>query len=102
MGGGPGGAALQVAQVAEGAPGVAGGVLVPAGHGQALPAAVAAPRHGDHDVVAAVRQQLDLRGRGVGRRQDADRHLHPQAAGADVVQQSVVGVDGRGAGDTLL
>ncbi len=68
-------AAGGVAQVDEAAPGVAGGVLAPARHRQVLPAAVAAAGLRDHDVVAAVRQQLHLGRRRVGRGDDADRHL---------------------------
>ena len=48
-------AARRIAQIAELTPGVAGRVFAPAGHGQILPAAVAATGVGHHHVVATVR-----------------------------------------------
>ena len=72
--GGPDGAVVEVAQVAEIAPVIARAVLAPARHGQVFPAAVAAARIAHHDVVAAIRQQLRFRHGAVGLREDAHRH----------------------------
>ena len=64
-----------VADIAEGAPVVAGGVFAPARDRQILPAAVAAARIGDHHVVPAVGQQLHLGRRRVGIGEDAHRRF---------------------------
>ena len=60
IGGRPVAARLAIAQVDERAVAVARRVLAPTRHGQIAPAAVSAARVGGHDVVAAVRQQVDL------------------------------------------
>ena len=64
-------AAGRVADVAERPPVVAGAVFAPAGDGEVLPAAAPAARVRDHDVVAAVRQQLHFRYRRVGAGENA-------------------------------
>ena len=61
VGGRPELPARHVAEVAERAPVVAGGVFTPARDRDVLPAAVAAARIRDHHVVSAVRQQLHFR-----------------------------------------
>ena len=61
--GGPDAPVVQVADVAVLAPAVAGAVFPPAGHVHPLPGAVAASRRGQHDAVAAVGEEADLRGR---------------------------------------
>ena len=66
-------AGRHVAHVAEAAPVVARGVLLPTRQRDVLPAAVAAARGGEEQVIARVRQQLNLRHRRVGARNDADR-----------------------------
>ena len=63
---GPELAAGDIAQVAEHAPVVGADVLVPAGHGQLAAAAVAAPGAADHDVIAAIGEQLHGRALTVG------------------------------------
>ena len=68
-------AARDVADVAERAPVVAGGVFAPAGDGEILPSAAPTARVGDHHVVAAVRQQLHFRYRRVGAAEYAYRRL---------------------------
>ena len=60
MGDRPEGPARHIADIAEGAPIVAGAVLVPARDGELIPATVAPSGIGDHHVVAAVGQQLHL------------------------------------------
>ena len=75
-----------IAQVTEAAPVVAGPILAPAGDGKALPAAVATARVADHDVVAAVREQLHLRQRRVGSAKYADRYLRGDRRGAHLGQ----------------
>src|SRR5260370_37767628 len=57
---GPEGAAVQVAQIAEGAPAIARGVFTPARYGQVAPAAVTAPRAPDRHMVSAIGKQIDL------------------------------------------
>ena len=64
---------VDVAQVAEGAPAIARGVLAPAGEHQVAPAAVAAADVGDHDVVVAVGEQVHLGDRNVRIGEDAHR-----------------------------
>src|SRR5206468_656837 len=59
-GGGPEDAAVQIAQIAERAEAIAGGVFAPARHGQITPSAVTAAGAGDHDVVSAVGKQMHL------------------------------------------
>ena len=98
----PAGAGFGVAQVAEAAPGIAGGVFAPARHGQVFPAAVAAARIGDHDVVAAVGQQLHL-GRGrVGRGDQAQRRLDGAEGRAQFGAVGGVWMEGHGLRDALL
>ena len=65
--------AVDIAQIDECAPVVAGRVLPPAGEGHAAPAAVAAAGGGDHQAVAAVGQQVGPRDDGIGREETA-RH----------------------------
>ena len=71
IGGGPIAPRVAVAQVNKGSPTIAGGILAPAGDGQVAPAAVAAAGMGCHDVVAAVGQQMNFRGRRVRVGKDA-------------------------------
>ena len=61
MGGGPEFPGLHIAQIDKSAPAIARGILAPAGDRQVAPAAVAAAGAADHDVIAAVGQQVDLR-----------------------------------------
>ena len=77
---GPEHAARDIADVAEAAPVVARRILSPARDGEIFPAAVAAAGVGDHDVVAAIRQQLHFGARRVGARQNAHRHLRQASA----------------------
>jgi len=87
IGGGPENARLRIAQVAEGAPVVACGVLAPAGHGEILPTAVASSGIGCHDVVAPVREQVNFGQGGVRRGKDTHRaglFLGRLAGGADL------------------
>src|SRR5262249_2509620 len=60
---GPGGAAVQVAQIAERAPAIARGVFTPARYGQVAPPAVTAPRARDRYMVSAIGKQMDFRAR---------------------------------------
>ena len=62
----PGAAAIEITDVAVLAPAVASRVLAPARHVQPIVGAVSAPGLRQHDAIAAVRQQADVRGRGVG------------------------------------
>ena len=75
--------ARDVADVAERAPVVTGGVLAPARDGQVLPAAAAATGVRDHDVITAVGQQLHLRHRRVGAAQHAHRRFGAGGSPAD-------------------
>ena len=86
-------AARQIAEVAEAAPVVAGGVLAPARDGEILPAAVAAAGVRDHDVVAAVRQQLHFRDRRVRRREHAHRHRRQARGRARVEATGVLQIE---------
>src|SRR5439155_26438582 len=71
----PEGAGVRVAQVAEAPPRIGRAVLVPARHGEIFPAAVTSSRVRQHDVVAAVREQLYF-GRGrYGRRDEVLRRV---------------------------
>lgn len=78
-------AALRVAQVAEAAQMVAGGVRLPAGDSQRLPAAVATAGVAEHDVVAAIGEQLNLRDRGVGGVEAADWRLRRRFASLEIL-----------------
>ena len=62
---GPDDAAVEIPQVAELPPGVAGRVFAPPGDGQTAPAAPAASSGGDGDMVAAVGEQVHLGRRAV-------------------------------------
>ncbi len=66
-------AGIQIAHVQEGAPMVARGVFLPPRQGQVLPTAGPAPGRCDHDVVAAIGEQMDLGDRRVGRRERSQR-----------------------------
>jgi hypothetical protein len=80
----PDDAAVDVAQVAEAAPGVGGAVLAPSSDGHVLPAAVAAAGVGEHHVIAAVREQLHLGRRRVRRGDHPRRRLDAGPAAAEV------------------
>ncbi|MNP21570.1 hypothetical protein D3C76_1141930 [compost metagenome] len=59
-------ARLQIADVAESAPVIAGGIAAPAGEGQVVPAAVTPAGVGHHQMVMAVGKQLHLWDQAVG------------------------------------
>ncbi len=92
MRGGPGRAAGDVFQVNEIAPGIAHAVFPPARHRQVVPAAVAAAGMGQHDVIAAIRQQLHFRRRRIRVAQYADRHFRAAGAGLDAGQFGGMGI----------
>src|SRR6185436_20631024 len=62
----PGASIIEVTDVAVLAPAVAGRVLAPARHVQPIAGGVSAPGLRQYHAIAAVRQQADVRGRGVG------------------------------------
>ena len=66
MGGGPEFAGGHIAQVEKSAPAIARRILAPAGDGKIAPAAVAAARAADHDMIAAIGQEVDFGGARVG------------------------------------
>ena len=70
---GPDGAAVEIPQVAELPPGVAGRVFAPPGDGETAPAAPAASGGGDGDMVAAVGEQVHLGRRAIEVGHHADR-----------------------------
>ncbi|MCY1211348.1 hypothetical protein D9M72_230590 [compost metagenome] len=88
--GGPELATGDIAQVAEHAPIITGGVLVPTGHGQLATAAVPAAGAADHHVVAAIGKQLH------GRQTAPSVGVYPQPVfdgpGGDAAGLMVVGV----------
>ncbi|TPW00718.1 MAG: Uncharacterized protein FD124_3953, partial [Alphaproteobacteria bacterium] len=90
------------ADVAEGAPVVAGRVFAPARHGKFLPAAVAAARIGHHHVIAAVRQQLHFRDRRIGAAEYPDRRFLGNRHGAHFGQFRRMRKERRGLGNALL
>ncbi len=79
VGRGPGAAGLGIAEIDPGAPVVEGPVLAPAGHALLVPATPPGSRIGQHDRVAAIGEDLDLRGRRVRRRRPAGRLRHDDA-----------------------
>src|SRR6516164_9786328 len=79
---GPGGAAVQVAQIAEGAPAIARGVFTPARYGQVAPAAVTAPRARDRHMISAIGKQVELRDRPAWIGKDPHRPLIFRRSGA--------------------
>ena len=95
-------AAGDIAQVAEAAPGIARRILVPARDRQVLPAALPAAGVGDHHVVAAVGQQLDLGRRRVGAGDDTHRRLPGRNGLARAGTRVDVGLRGRAARRALL
>ncbi len=95
-------AACLVAQIAEGAPIVGRGVFAPPGHGQVFPATAAASGIRDHDVVAAVRQQVHLRDRGVRTGQHAHRQLRTGPCNAHGGDIGGMRMKQRGSRDALL
>src|SRR5436190_14182198 len=80
---GPDLATLDVAEITEGAPVVASSVFSPSRNRKIVPATAAASGVGDHDVVAAVRQQLHLRDRRGGGCDDTHRRFRLDDIGAD-------------------
>src|SRR4029077_20639067 len=66
-------AAEHIAQKNVAAPRVAGGIFAPARSGDVAPAAVPRARRGEHQRIAAVRQQLRARGRLIGEIETARR-----------------------------
>jgi hypothetical protein len=71
----PEAAAVEVAQVAEVAPGIAGAVLAPAGQGDVAVPAVAAAGAGQQQMEAAVGQHLHRRSGAAGRLEHAQRRV---------------------------
>ena len=96
------GSPRDLADVTEGAPVVAGAVFAPARDGNILPAAVTAARLGDHDVVAAVGQQLHLGHRRIRTAEHANRRLRGGPRPAHLRELCRVGKQGGGLGDALL
>ncbi|MNF43877.1 hypothetical protein D3C84_249780 [compost metagenome] len=101
--GGPGLTALDIMEEEEGAPVVAGGVLLPAGDGDVAPAAVTRPGSGEHDAVAAIGEQVGDRGSQAGRGEAAHRAHLEAALGEGGLDLGGVGPnDGHVLGDPLL
>ena len=72
---GPNHALLTVAQINERPPAIVCGILAPAGQGSSVPQAVAAARTRDHDMIAAIGEQMHLRGACVRVGENAERGL---------------------------
>ena len=95
-------AACGVAEIAEGAPGVAGRILAPARERDVAPAAVTAAGAGQHHLVAAVAQHLH-RGRArIGAVEHAQRHGGRDAHVPCVDQRRIAGGLARDARHALL
>ena len=102
MSDGPDLATLHVADVAERTPVVSGTVFTPACDSDVLPAAVTTAGVGDHHVVAAVRQQLNLRRRRVRTAEDPHRRLWICGAGMGLGELRSMWVRPGRLGNTLL
>ncbi|EGF32456.1 hypothetical protein IMCC9480_2461 [Oxalobacteraceae bacterium IMCC9480] len=102
VGAGPEIAVVDIAHVAKATPVVARAVGPPARHGQVFPAAGTATGMTDHDVVAAIREQLDFGDAAVGAMEYPHRHGLLAGAGTDVGQLGGVGIAGRGFRDAFV
>src|SRR4051812_1913170 len=71
MRGGPELAGVDIAQIAERSPAIAGWILVPTRDGEVAPAAVSPASRADRNVVSAVRKQMHFGRWCVGRGEDA-------------------------------
>ena len=76
---------LHIADVAECSPAITSRVFLPARDGEALPAAVPPARGGHHDVIPAIRQEMDLRRRILGIGDHAERRFSAAGRGRDSV-----------------
>ena len=85
-GGGPDVSGLEIADVAEIAPVVAGDILAPARQRQRLPPAVPAAGVGDHHRVVAVREHVGSRAQRMRRDVAADQRRRQRARGRDVLR----------------
>ncbi len=91
-----------VAHVAERTPIVARAILAPARQRQFLPAAVAAAGIADHQVIAAIGQQLDFRCARIGAIQDTHGHLLFCCTRANIGKLGGVGIERGGFGYLFL
>ena len=94
----PDATARRIAQVAERAPRIAGGVLAPARDRDVVPPAVAAAGVRDHDVIAAVGQELHRRDRRMRRGEHAHRRFGRVRRGRRSTSSGLLAYDARALG----